>query len=452
MSERLALSLRSDGHTVFFDRSDIEAGEEYDSKIRRAIDACDLFVFLISPESVAPDSYALAELGIAAKRWSHPKGYVLPLVVKPVEIGSIPPYLRAVSVFDPQGDFVAESSAAIARIANKTRRRRHPAVAVALVLAAVAAWLGYQRFEQNRKTREEVARVIAAANTSLEAGGYSDAFQALTEAAARFPDVADLKKTQEHAAMLWLRNIRVRVGEQTFTDVVGKVRPILSSAASAATGQEAGDLTAHLGWGEYLRVRDGRADADPVIYFKKATEADPPNPYAHVMWGFWILFRNGALTEAQPHFEVAATSGRDRAWVRNLQLAALLLRNVPANEREAIRAANAMRLEQVPVQQPDRLWSLYEYALLRRVNTEDFLQIIPAADHLTTFRWLFPKSPESESKNALYRFLTGRLEEAAGNRDSAVSSYQWVANHFRANGDTGPLLDRALEGLRRLER
>ena len=49
MAERLALSLRGDGYTVFFDQSDIGAGEEYDSRIRKAIEACDLFVFLISP-------------------------------------------------------------------------------------------------------------------------------------------------------------------------------------------------------------------------------------------------------------------------------------------------------------------------------------------------------------------------------------------------------------------
>jgi len=454
IAERLALSLRGDGHTVFFDRSDIEPGEEYDSRIRKAIGSCDLFVFLISPESVAPDSYPLAELGIAEERWPHPKGHVLPLVVQPVDISRIPSYLRAVSIFDPQGDFVAEASAAIARIAETKPRRRIglPVIlgAGAVLILAIGA-IVYNNVSATGAKREQIARVIAAAATDLEAGAYSDSFRTITPAVAEFPDSLEVRQMQQRAAMMWLRNIRVRAGEQTFTEIVNTLRPVLSSGASAATGQESADLLAHLGWSEYLRSREANADGDPVTYFKRAVAVDPTNPYAHAMWGFWILFNHGSMTDAQSHFATAAEAGRDKLWIRNLQIAALLNDHAPAAEREAIRVANTVRLEKLMVQEPGRLWFIYELALLRGSDTDEFLRLIPAPEHVATFQWLFPEESMSDSSRlAMYRFISGRLQEAAGNRDAAVNAYRFVEDSFLRSHQTGPLLDRAVEGLKRL--
>jgi tetratricopeptide (TPR) repeat protein len=451
LAKRLALSVRGDGHKVFFDQSDIEAGEEYDSKIRNEIEACDLFVFLISPESIAADSYPLAELGMAEKRWPVPKDHVLPLVAQPVPVGNLPPYLRAVSVFDPKGDFVAESSAAIARIAKAQRGIFRPAtVAVAaIVLVALFAW-GYIRFQHARDVHERVTRVIGVTNSEVEAHEYSDAFRTVSAALSQLPGQGELQKAQQQVAMVWLRNIRVRTGEETFSKIVSQLRPVLASGALTATGEAAGDLLAHLGWCEYLRARDGEDHADPISYFKKAVDADRSNPYAHSMWAFWILFNRGALTEAEQHFQLAVMANRERSWVRNDQINALLLNQ--ANEREAVRTANTMRLEQTPVDEPDRLWFIYEEALLRQVDTEEFLNLMTPAEHIATFKWLFPDPPSSDTKLSVYKFLLGRLEEAAGDREYALSAYRGIEDEFRRSQSTGSLLVRAVEGIKRLDR
>ncbi len=455
LAERLALSLRGDGHTVFFDQSDIAAGEEYDARIRNAIERCDLFVFLISPESIAADSYPLAELDMAAARWPVPEGHVLPLVTKPVDLEHIPPYLRAVSVFDPQGDFVAESSAAIARIA-KTRRGqfgpRQAAVTAIVLLAVFGMWLTYSKIQHNRVIREQIAQVITQANNDLEARAYSESFEIVEKAKVQFPDDSELQKMQERIAMTWLRNIRITVGEQTFSQIVAKLRPTLSSGAAISKGEEAGDLLAHLGWCEYLRARDAVTGTDPVSYFKKAVAVDASNPYAHSMWGFWLLYKDYEqdLPEAQQHFDIAVKSNRDRLWVRNRQINALLQHYIPAKEREAIRVANAMRLEGTSVQEPDRLWSIYEQALVRNRDTQDFLELMPPDQHVATFKWLFPDGSFSDSKSAMYRYMLGRLEEAAGDHENAMASYKFVEQDFRQSESTGPVLDRALEGIARL--
>src|SRR5262249_25897193 len=149
----------------------------------------------------------LAELGIAERRWPHPKGHVLPLVVKPVPIDNLPPYLRAVSVFDPQGDFVAESSAAIARIAKKKPKLLRPAhrtiAAAVVILAGFLGWNSYQRSQHDREVREQVVRVIGETNADLDAGEYADAFRSITAAVSQYPDNAELQKAQQRVAMTW---------------------------------------------------------------------------------------------------------------------------------------------------------------------------------------------------------------------------------------------------------
>jgi TIR domain len=57
LAEPIYLALRAQGHRVFFDRSDLPPGEEYDIRIRRAIERSRLFVFLASPDSLKTGSY-----------------------------------------------------------------------------------------------------------------------------------------------------------------------------------------------------------------------------------------------------------------------------------------------------------------------------------------------------------------------------------------------------------
>jgi hypothetical protein len=124
IAERLAPSLRDEGHSVSVDRAFITPGEDYDSHIRRAVEKCNLFIFLISPESVTEGSSALTELGIAQHRWDNPSGRILPVMVSEVDLDTLPPYLKAVTVLRPQVDLVAEVVAAVSRVHRQRKRVR----------------------------------------------------------------------------------------------------------------------------------------------------------------------------------------------------------------------------------------------------------------------------------------------------------------------------------------
>jgi hypothetical protein len=313
------------------------------------------------------------------------------------------------------------------------------------VFLAVLVWTGYQRLETRRAIQQETGRILAAVTLDMEAGQYEAAFQTLAESRARFPEQAALRHAQEDAAMLWARNVRVRVGERTFADVVNTIRPVLSAGAAETAGARAADLLAHLGWCEYLLNRE-TASGNPETYFRRAAELDGSNPYARAMWGFWSFSRGAGVSDVAKHFEEAASSGRERPWVRNLQISAMLFRPSAEHEQEAIRVANTMRREDVAVEETRRLWSIFQSRLL--YDQPALLQTLPPAELVLTFKWLFPEDSIAEDRRLLHRFMTARLDEAAGNRDAALAAYRQIEQQVKDS--PGSLQDRTLEGIRRL--
>jgi hypothetical protein len=143
-AERLAIALRAREHTVFLDADDLPAGGDYLTRIEQAIAGCELFCFLISPQSVAPNRYTLSELSIARRRWPNPTGHVLPIMLAKVPIGDVPPYLRAVSIFQPAGDLVADVLPCVEALRPKSpwpsRTLRVAGAAAVIVVASIAGY------------------------------------------------------------------------------------------------------------------------------------------------------------------------------------------------------------------------------------------------------------------------------------------------------------------------
>ena len=116
LAEDIQLALAGAGHEVFFDRQSLPAGGDYHQRIRDAVAGADLFVFLISPDSVDAGGYALTEMGYARDKWAHPKGKVLPVMLRATLFTSIPAYLKSVTLLEPRGNVPAEVVAATARL------------------------------------------------------------------------------------------------------------------------------------------------------------------------------------------------------------------------------------------------------------------------------------------------------------------------------------------------
>ena len=122
VAEEIALALKERGHRVFFDRDRLAPGKGFHARIEQEVWTSDLFVFLISPESVKTGSYALTELRYASRRFEHPDGQVLPVLVSPTPLDEIPTYLRAVTLLEPKGNPAAEVAAEVDGLSTETRR------------------------------------------------------------------------------------------------------------------------------------------------------------------------------------------------------------------------------------------------------------------------------------------------------------------------------------------
>jgi hypothetical protein len=107
-ADDLCCRLQAVGHEVFFDREDLIVGTSYDNKIRKALDAAELFIFLLSPEAVSLGHYARTELKLAARKWPTPGWHVLPVIVAETPSADIPAYLRALTLMQAEGNLAAE--------------------------------------------------------------------------------------------------------------------------------------------------------------------------------------------------------------------------------------------------------------------------------------------------------------------------------------------------------
>jgi TIR domain len=112
-AEAIAFSLRDRGHEVFLDRDGLRVGEGFDKSIEQAVNNSNIFIFLISPQSVAEGRYTLTELTFARQKWPSPSGHVLPVRVRTTLRNQIPSYLKAVTILEPQGNVAAETSAKV---------------------------------------------------------------------------------------------------------------------------------------------------------------------------------------------------------------------------------------------------------------------------------------------------------------------------------------------------
>ena len=65
------------------------------------------------------------------------------------------------------------------------------------------------------------------------------------------------------------------------------------------------------------------------------------------------------------------------------------------------------------------------------------LAALPPAEHLATFRWLFPEDELPADRGAYwlfeYLFVVARVEEYGGDRTGALASYRRLLSEFASN-------------------
>jgi len=215
VAESINLALRDQGHEVFFDREELPPGEEFHDRIRHAIERADLVIFLVGPEALDPGSYTLNEIDMAEKSFPRPSGRVLPVMLRPVALDRIPPYLKAVTLLQTDGSVPAAVADAVYRIALKRKRKRMLTAASSTAAALLAAGVVYLLWAQHGPTQERMGKDGAPA-VLVPAGSFT------------MGDDEEAPQRQIYLGAFYLDRYEITTGRYAkFLKATGSVRPPL---------------------------------------------------------------------------------------------------------------------------------------------------------------------------------------------------------------------------------
>ncbi|HTL18729.1 MAG TPA: HEAT repeat domain-containing protein [Patescibacteria group bacterium] len=312
---------------------------------------------------------------------------------------------------------------ALEQIRARAQRFKTVAVIVCVVdlLGAVIAVYALNRPSNGgvESDKKKARALLGDAQAQFKARAYSGAWKTTEQAMSLDPGFREAQELQVDTAMAQLREWR-SAPQEVFDLIDNKLAPCLAEAAPKAKGVRAAEIHAHIGWANLLR----RIDNLPVEEeFQKAVGMDSTNPYAHAMWGYWLIVRAHKPEEGKTQFELALKSGKQPEFVQQLQLDAARSDRGSQSRLGLIRVVDQMRRnkEKPTVESRRRLFSdIYVYPepeFLRGFKT-----ILPAADHLATFEWLTEGFDDRE--NAFQAFFLAELTEAAGNNSEALRLYR----------------------------
>lgn len=245
-----------------------------------------------------------------------------------------------------------------------------------------------ERARQAEARAQEAAESVAVARQLTARGEYAEAWRTLDRADEQSPNDATAAARLD-VAFRWLEEAQKPAGEpfSTITDIVV---PTLDRASLDEHHPRRADILAHIGWATFLKSRDTQT-GDPAAVYKQALAIDPKNPYANIMFAHWLLWNRQPVDAARPYFDAALASGKERAFVRRFEIAALSNRSDLAADVELIRVSDAMR-RQNETPEPPSVRVLYR--TYRSMYGQNLVDIDPRsigvspADQLTTFGWL----------------------------------------------------------------
>jgi len=283
--------------------------------------------------------------------------------------------------------------------------------------------------------------------SQLDSHDYPNAWACVAEASKNEPAREDLLELQSDVAMRWIRDVHRPEGK-TFGDAVDPLIPALYASVQRRKTSDkprAADALAHIGWANFLKERDGVFGLDIEGRYREAVVLDADNPFAHAMWGHWLIAHGDRYAEARTQFAAALKSGRERAFVRTMQIAAFGWATTDENTFEQIRVCNEMRKNGEPPPNEDHRSHVLDsfYFMSRRAVLAGLHRIVPADEQLATFQWLRRGFESTQSGRAL---VLARLAEAAGDNDAALRAYVTLLD---TDGET---LRDARDGIARCKR
>ena len=164
------------------------------------------------------------------------------------------------------------------------------------------------------------------------------------------------------------------------------------------------------------------------------------------MLGHWILWNNGKVEDANQEFSAALASGRERGFVRGLQLSAFNNEHSDAEDAQLLRIANEMRVNKEPIK-AKYCNNIYNRAFyFRTSDPEGLRQVLTGAglkpeETLATYDWLASQSAGDQDVRREREFVVAFLAEMAGNNAEALAKYKSLQAELQGQTTNSLLVD-----------
>ena len=304
---------------------------------------------------------------------------------------------------------------------------------VAAVSAVISLILGARQLtsvlaERSERTRQaaersrEASEAVALARQQAARAEYAEAWKTLDRADERTRS-AEADAARLDVAFRWLETARASEG-QPFSSITDVVMPTLDRATLDQHHPRRADVLAHAGWAMFLKSRDSAVVPDPrplwdqaIGFYKQALAIDHDNPYANAMFGHLLLWRREPVDMAVPYFDAAIASGKERGYVRRMQIVALRNGSTEATDSELIKVGNSIRQQRDPIDTASArlLYSVYRFRYAQSSGIDAHKVGVSPDDQLATFQWLAQMPDVSDGAQVDARVISA-LEKAGAHR------------------------------------
>jgi tetratricopeptide (TPR) repeat protein len=279
---------------------------------------------------------------------------------------------------------------------------------------------------------------VTLAQNQAKQDEYPQALQTLAATLKDDSHYAPALDAQLAIAEKWVENFRVESGPGQDPKPIAaawldQLFPIFDAAVLRLNGPQLADAQAHRGWTHWLNKKIAQRESGELAMqdLQAALATDPNDVYANAFLGH-ILITLQRLSEAQPHFDTALTTGKERTLVRRFQLGALTFDSEPGACAAAYEVANAMRQGNEPLgvdRKHDILsWCVPFDSASHSMRTES-LSAVPRDDAWQTYLWLEEGSTDAPDLRELkHKFVQALLTEIAGDHAAALAQFRAMQN------------------------
>jgi tetratricopeptide (TPR) repeat protein len=310
-------------------------------------------------------------------------------------------------------------------------------------LAGGVAW-----FVNHHEQHAETQANLALAQAQAQQGDYRTSVQTCADILKADPTDRSALNQQLNSTMLWVENYHVFVSEgKSAADVsapdLDEIFAILEAGLTRTHGSQAADVQAHLGWAHWINqhIAEREFGAAAEQNLRAALVSDPSNVYANAMLGNWMLQNGGNFSGAVHFLDIAVSTGRERPFVRRLQLSGLINLDQPGARAELVKVANDMRNSGENLDEGSKksiLTFCFDPILTNHEELTESLSAVPPDEAWRTYLWLDDADKEGwdEKTQLLVRdFIQANLLEISGKRQESLEKYRSLLQELGNSGN-----------------